>query len=391
MMTSAGIVVAGGGLAGQRCCETLRARGYDGPLRMVCAEERAPYDRPPLSKQVLAGTREVSNLGLRAASWHDDHGVELLLGRPAVRLDAARRRVVLADGSSLRFARLLVATGGRPRRLPALSNFENVHVLRTADDASRLSSALGAGGHLAVIGAGLIGLEVAATARRLGVAVTVVEAQATPLEGVVGRRLGHWFADMHRAEGADVLCGARLAGVAGGARIEELRLADDRRIACDAVLVGVGMRPEAAWLCGSGLDPRGVPVDEACRTAVPHVYAAGDVALPFDPSTGRHERADHWESAARGGAASALAMLGLPLPPRAPATFWTDQYETRVQIVGRPADADAMELDGRLADRDFAALLTRRGQPVAGVTAGRPRAFAALRRTLNPIPATEAA
>ncbi len=392
-MSSEGIVIAGGGLAAQRCAETLRARGYDGRLRLVCAEERPPYDRPPLSKEVLAGERPASELALRPEGWHPERDVELLLGRRAAGLDAAARRLELDDGSALRYDRLLVATGGRPRRLAGLEGHENVHVLRDDVHAERLRSALGPGVRLTVVGAGLIGLEVAATARGRGAEVTVLEACETPLAAVLGPRLGAWFSDLHVQEGVDLRCGVRLESVRGSGRVEELALSDGRRIACDVVVVGIGMEPDADWLAGSGLDPKGVAIDAGGRTALPGVFAAGDLALPPDPATGRPARADHWESAVRTGSAAALTMLGLPLPAPVPAGFWTDQYGIRVQVVGRPADADSIEFDGDPAGRDFSASLLRRGRLVAGVAVARARALAVLRRALTEEqnPETEAA
>ena len=208
-----GIVIAGGGLAAQRAAETLRRVGYEGRLRMICAEHRRPYDRPPLSKAVLAGSDD--DLAFRPAGWYEDHAIELLVGRAAARLDCKARAVTLADGDVLDYDRLLIATGSRPRRLPVLDGFANVHTLRTIDDARALRSALVAGGRLVVVGAGLIGLEVAAAAARAGVHTTIVEAAAAPLQSVLGAEVGAWFADLHRENGVEVLLGAQVAAAHG--------------------------------------------------------------------------------------------------------------------------------------------------------------------------------
>ena len=191
---SDGIVIAGGGLAGQRCAETLRRAGYEGRIRMLCGEPRAPYDRPPLSKAVLAGAGAEDGLGLRPASWYGDHAVELLLGARAAALDCTRRTVTLADGHALGYEQLLIATGSRPRRLALLDGFANVHTLRTLEDARALRAALAEGGRLVIVGAGFIGQEVAAAAAKAGALTTIVEAADAPLAALLGPAVGTWFA-----------------------------------------------------------------------------------------------------------------------------------------------------------------------------------------------------
>jgi NADPH-dependent 2,4-dienoyl-CoA reductase/sulfur reductase-like enzyme len=235
---------------------------------------------------------------------------------------------------------------------------------------------------LVVIGAGFIGLEVAATARALGASVTVVEAAPTPLAGVLGTELGAWFADLHRAEGVEIRTSARVQEIGGRGRIESLVLADGSRIECDHVLVGVGVVPDTEWLAGSGLDDGGVRTDACGRTVAPGVYAAGDAALTYNLGSGRHARSDHWEAAARQGAAAARAMLGLDPAPALPPSFWSDQYGVRIQLVGHPRGADRVEYDGDPAARDFTAWLRRGDAPAAALLVGRPRALAAARRSI---------
>ncbi len=388
------VLIVGGGLAAQRAAETLRARGHHGPLRVVCAEPVAPYDRPPLSKELLASGEGDSSF--RPASWYAEQGVELLLGRRAAGLDVARRRVRLEDGEELGYDDLIVATGSRPRRLPALAG-PNVHVLRTLADARALRAALVPGARLAIVGAGFVGQEVAATARGLGVDVTLLEAGPVPLAHVLGERLGTWFASLHREEGVRVELGAVVAdalrgrppGAAapgameaglprvGGPPVEALALADGRVIAVDVVLVGVGVVPETRWLAGSPLAGDGVPVDDGARTLVPHVYAAGDVARPV----GRG-RCEHWEPAARMGAAAARSILGLPAAAAPPESFWSDQYGVRIHLVGEAAGADAIEVDGDLDARDFTAVLRSRGVLIGALLVGRPRELPTWRRRL---------
>ncbi|MDX6622486.1 MAG: hypothetical protein QOE75_418 [Solirubrobacterales bacterium] len=379
---SAGVLIAGGGLAAQRVAETLRRRGYDGAVRIAGAEPEPPYDRPPLSKQLLAGAADEESVAYRPAEWYAQAGVELLLGASAAGLDARRRRVRLESGGELAYESLVIATGGAPRRLPFLAG-ANVHELRTLADLRRLRAQLRPGARLALVGAGFIGQEVAATARGLGLEVTVIEALPAPLEPIVGPRLGRWFAALHAEEGVRVLTGVALDSVRGGERVEELVLADGRRIGCDLVVVGVGTVPATAWLRGSGLGESGVLVDAGGRTALPGVYAAGDACLALEPRRNVHARSEHWDAASWQGASVAKAILGEP-PGRPPLpSFWSDQYGLRIQCVGHPALADEVVVEGDLAARDFEALFRRAGVPVAGLAAGRPRAIPALRKQIE--------
>ncbi|HEX5928278.1 MAG TPA: FAD-dependent oxidoreductase [Solirubrobacterales bacterium] len=382
-MSRAGTLIVGGGLAAQRTAETLRRRGYDRPVRIVCGEPEPPYDRPPLSKELLAGTAGEGEVSYRPAGWYGEQEVELLLGVRAEALEPARRRVTLGSGAWLPYENLVVATGGEPRRLGTLAG-ANVHELRTLADLRRLRRELVAGSRLAIVGAGFIGQEVAATARALGVEVTVIEALPVPLEPIVGPRLGRWFAELHHGEGVRILAGAALESARGGGdRVEELVLADGRRVACDAVLVGIGTVPATGWLRGSGLGSGGVRVDVAGRTALPGVFAAGDACLPFEPRRRAHLRTEHWDAAAWQGAAVARAILGEE-PGRPPLpSFWSDQYGVRVQCVGHPQLADDVAVEGDPDGRDFEALFSRAGVPVAGLAVGRPRAVPAFRKQIE--------
>lgn len=379
-MDSNGVVIVGGGLAGQRCAERLRRRGYDGRIRMICEEPLRPYDRPPLSKEMLSGSERP--LSLRDEDWYADSAVELMLGVRAEGLDAAARAVILGSGERLRYDHLLIATGAAPRSLPAAARFTNAYRLRTLADASALRRELAAGARLAIVGAGFIGLEVAATARSLGVDVTIVEAAPLPLSGILGSELGRWFARMHSEEGVSLELSSGVGEFRGNGRVEELTLADGRTIPCDALVVAIGVAPALDWLAGTGLDLGGVPVDAAGRTPLPHVYAAGDAARPFDAAVGEHVRSEHWEAAAAQGAAAADAMLGTEPASRAPASFWSDQYGVRIQYLGHAAIADSVSIDGDPSARDFTALFTKHGKPVAALLAGRPRALPEMRRLI---------
>ena len=287
-MTSPDVVLVGAGLASQRCAETLRSRGFDGPIRMIGAEPHAPYDRPPLSKEALA--EPASPPLLRPPSWYGEHDVDLLLGDAAVGLD---ERLHLASGATLPYGKLLVATGARPRTLPGL---EDALTLRTYDDTVALRDRLTDGARLAIVGAGFVGLEVASTARSLGVAVTVFETAPAPLARVLGPRVGEWFARLHRSRGVDLKLGTPFDG-------------GD----FDATLVAVGAVPDVEW---AGPEP----------WRRENVFVAGD-------ATG----SQHWEAAVRQGADAARAMLGLPLLPEAPESVWSDQHGIRIHVLGRPA------------------------------------------------------
>ena len=359
------VLIVGGGLAAQRAAETLRARDHRGPIRVVCGEPVAPYDRPPLSKELRAEP-------FRPPEWYASNDVELLLGRRAARLDVAARLVTLEDGEQLGYDDLIVATGAHPRRLPMFAGRPNVHVLRTLADAEAIRAALVPGVRLAIVGAGFVGQEVAATARGLGAEVTLIEAAEVPL-GVLGPRLGGWFADLHRSEGVRVELGVSPWPTPARpvAPVERLVLSDGRRWRSTSCSSASASRPRRA---GSPARrwPSGVAVDDGARTIVPRVYAAGDV-------TG----GQHWELAARLGAAAARSILGLPAVPAPPANVWSDQYGVRIHLVGEPGPE--VEIDGRPEARDFTAVLRRHGVAVGALLVGRPRELPRWRRQLAQI------
>ena len=381
---SCGVVIVGGGLAGQRCAEALRRQGYEGPVRIVCAELHRPYDRPPLSKGMLAGEGSADSLPYRPAEWYEEHSIGLLLGVAATGLDPAGRLLRLSGGATLGYERLLIATGSRPRILPTLAGFENVSPLRTIEDAAWLREVLADRPRLAVIGAGFIGQEVAATARRLGAQVTMIEAAPCPLAGILGTQMGGWFARLHESEGVELLCNRTVAAVEGNGRVERLRFSDGREIEPDHVVVGVGVEADTAWLARSGIEcSSGVPVDQHGRTTVQDVYAAGDAAATYDPLLGRHIPGSHWEAAGRQGARAAKAMLGLEPDPAPATSFWTDQYGIRIQYLGRAGLADRVEIDGDPDARSFTATFSRGARTVAELLVNRPRELAAARTLIE--------
>ena len=387
-MRGDGVVIVGGGLASQRCLETLRARGYEGRVAMVCGEAMLPYDRPPLSKELLAGKLDESEVGFRPVRWYADQRVELIFRR-AVGLDVKRRRLRLDDGGELAYEDLVIATGSAPRILPALEGFSNVHYLRTIADAQRLRSELGKGVRLAIVGAGFIGQEVASTARAAGAEVTIVEALPAPLGAVLGERIGRTLMGMHAEEGVDVRLSTKLEGARGNGSVEELQLSGGETLACDAAVVGIGVAPDSGWLKGSPLGTDGVVTDGAGRTRVPHVFAAGDVAIGFDHRLGTHRRSEHWDAAAREGAAVARAIVGERPEPGSLPSFWSDQHGVRIQYFGHAELADEITVEGQPADRRFAVAYTRRGSPVGVLTVDDPRAFMRLRKEIERTYASE--
>jgi 3-phenylpropionate/trans-cinnamate dioxygenase ferredoxin reductase component len=380
---SAGVVIAGGGLAAQRCAETLRRAGYDGRIRMICAEAHRPYDRPPLSKRVLLDEDHDQMLSFRGGEWYEENAVELVLGVRAAGLAPSQKLLALSDGSHINYEQLLVATGSRPRRMPMLDGYSNVTSLRTIEDARALRAALRPGSRLAVLGAGFIGQEVAASARKAGVDTTIIEAAPAPLVNVLGTKLGEWLAALHRSEGVDLRLGTQVSSVTGNGAVRSLALTDGSLLACDHVLLGVGAEPDLGWLEGSGLDRAGVRTDANGRSDVPDIFAAGDAAAGLDPILGRHVVGGHWEAAGRQGARAAKAMLGLEPGPPAMTSFWTDLFDTRIQYLGHAGLADDVSFDGDRQSRDFSATFVRNGRPVAGLLVARPHELPAMRELLT--------
>jgi NADPH-dependent 2,4-dienoyl-CoA reductase/sulfur reductase-like enzyme len=361
------VVIVGASAAGLTTAEALRRRGYDGTLTLIGNEPHPPYDRPPLSKQILAGTWEPEKVMLRNEQALDDLNAELLLGRAAVGLDAADRRVRLADGGTVGYDALVIATGVIPRSLPG-AGLAGVHLLRTLDDALTLRTHLLARPKVAVIGAGFLGAEVAAVTRQMGLEVTVVDPLPAPMYRQFGERIGGLIAEMHRDHGVVMRCGvgiSRLVDAAG--RVVAVELTDGSVLDADLVVVAIGAAPATGWLADSGLPlGNGIECDDRCQAA-PGIYAAGDVASWHNPHFGTRMRLEHRMNATEQGIAVAGNLLGddkafAPVP-----YFWTDQYDAKIQAYGifQP-DADVRILSGDPNDRKFAAAYGRDGR-VTGV------------------------
>jgi 3-phenylpropionate/trans-cinnamate dioxygenase ferredoxin reductase subunit len=351
------IVIVGAGLAGARCAETLRAEGYDGELVLVGDELHAPYERPALSKEFLAGRRGLDEMALHPHSFWADKQIDLRLGTRIAAVDRDARTATTDDGAELRWDVLVLATGARVRRLP-FAGPDGVHFLRTADDALALREELVPGARLVVVGGGFVGAEVASTATALGVHVTMLESGLAPFARALGPEIGRLLAHRYRRHGVDLLLGVGAAGfrTRPNGRLESVVLSDGRDVACDTALVAVGVE-QAREL--TAFDPE------------PPVYACGDVA----GSRG------HWTGAAAEAIAVARRILGLEPPPEQPPFFWSDQFGLRLQLVGEPSEADLVELEGE--ENEFVArYLAADRTLLAALAANRPAEVGRLRREL---------
>ena len=365
-----GVLIVGAGLAAVRTAEQLRRNGFGAPITIVGAEAHPPYDRPPLSKQMLRG--EVDDVALKPASFYEDNGITLRLGCPARAVDVAAHTVELADGQLLDYDQLVIATGLVPNRIAAFGDLDGLCVLRSLDDCVALQRRAASARRAVVIGAGFIGCEVAASLRGLGVPVVLVEPQAAPLAGVLGEQAGALIARLHRDEDVDVRTGVTVEAVSGGDGVESVTLSDGSVIEADLVVVGIGSRPASDWLTGSDVEVAdGVICDTVGRTSAPDVWAIGDVASWRD-ATGTQLRVEHWSNVADQAKTLVAAMLDLEaaVSPGVP-YFWSDQYDIKIQCLGRPRAGDTVHLvedDGRR----FLAYYERDGVLVGVVGAGIP-------------------
>jgi NADPH-dependent 2,4-dienoyl-CoA reductase/sulfur reductase-like enzyme len=348
------MVIVGGGLAGAKAAETLRAEGYSGRIVLVGAEPIRPYERPPLSKGLLVGSEERENVFVHDAGWYDANGVELLLGTQMTELDPGAKQITLSDGQRLGYDKLLIATGSSPRRL----DIEGGRYLRTLAESDALDAELAEGKHVVIIGAGWIGLEIASAARNRGAEVTILEMANLPLQRVLGDEVAQIFADLHREHGVNLHFGAQVSqDVVSG-------------LNPDLVLVAAGIQPnvEAAQRAGLHVD-NGIVVDESLRTSDPDIYAAGDVANAYHPLLRRNIRVEHWANALNTGPVAARAMLGQQVSYDLLPFFFTDQYDLGMEYSGyaTPGDYDRVVFRGSVPTREFIAFWTREGRVLAGM------------------------
>ncbi|GHF42152.1 oxidoreductase [Kitasatospora xanthocidica] len=357
------MVVVGAGLAGAQCALKLRQGGWRGRITLVGEEPHAPYDRPPLSKDVLLGKSDSTTLDIDYALL----GIEVLTGRRATGLTPG---VLHTDGGDLPYDSLVIATGAVPRALPGA---ERAHLLHTLDDALALRALLRPGLRLVLVGAGWIGAEVSTAARQAGCEVTVVEAGPAPLPGALPTAVGSAMAAWYAEAGVDLRCGVGVAAVEPGAVL----LADGSHLPADEVVVGIGARPATGWLAGSGVELDGtgaVVVDARLRTALPGVFAAGDCVSYPSARAGGRLAVQHWDHALQSGDAVAAAVLGADAPPYDPVPyFWSEQFGRMVQYAGRHAEGDELLWRGGPRDASWTVLWLRAGVPSALLTVDRPR------------------
>lgn len=378
------VVLLGGGIASVSAAETLRAEGFGGRIILVTAEDEPPYERPPLSKEVLAGSKTGADCYLRSADWYREHDVSLETETRITGIETADNRAIAEDGSAFPYDALLIATGGRARRLPGLRG-EGVFYLRDLQDAAALREGLAGlrGGRMAVLGGGFIGCEAAASARGLGAEATIIEMLDECLQVPLGPRLGRAVSDIHRARGVELRMRERVTGLARGA--DGLRVETDRgTVECGLLVVAAGMIPNTEVAEKTPIPTEGgVPVDGDCRTIVDNVFAAGDVAAQYQPGSGEYRRVEHHDTASRQGAVAARGMLGLDNPDPVPHWFWSDQYQHTIQSQGLFDPQAPYLVRGSLSEARFTAFqLSEEGMIRSALTVDRPRDILAARKLM---------
>lgn len=388
--------IVGANIAGVSAAETLRRLGYHGRIVLIGAESELPYERPPMSKEYLAGQVDDERLTLRPQTFYDEHRIELWLGQRATALHADTRTITLATGEQHRFDRIVLATGCELLPLPVPgADLPGVYSLRTLADARTLLAALRAGAsqheRAVVIGAGFIGSEVAAACRMAGMDVTLIEMLPNPMERALGPEMGALLAGIHRARGVDVRTGEMVAAIRGTARAEEVVTASGAHIPCAFVVVGAGVRPATQWLADAGLAlDNGVVVDATCESSAPGIFAAGDVAnWPYQPAASApllRVRLEHWDNALRQGETVAHNLLGEGAAYRHIPYFWSDQYDMKLQFVGYTPAWDCIVTRGAFPE-SFIAFYLREGRVRAAFSSNRQRDLVTLKKLVAADPA----
>ena len=374
-MSDPGIVVIGAGQAGGWAARTLRDEGFEGGIVVIGEEPYPPYERPPLSKEVLLGKEPPESSYLWPEGSFDDLGIELRTGVEATAIERAEKTVALSDGGTIAYDKLLIATGGRVRKLPIEgATLEGVHYLRGIDDSAAIRADLGEGAKLVVIGGGWIGLEVAAAARMLGADVVVVEA----LEQLCGRALtpdlAAYLLDVHRGRGVDIRLGTTVEALTGESRVSGARLSGGEAVPATAAVIGIGIVPNVELAEAAGLEvENGIKVDALCRTSDPDIFAAGDVTNHPNGLLGRNVRLESWENAQNQGIAAAKAMLGGETPYCEIPWFWSDQYDVNIQLVGLPADFEETVTRGDRTQGSFVEFYMKGGRIDGAAAINNPR------------------
>lgn len=346
------IVIVGGGLAGGNAAATLREEGFSGRVVLVSREPEIPFGRPPLSKTYLRSEEDLTGWFVKPPGWFEQHGVERLVGQSAVAVDPIARSVVLDSGQRLEYQKILIATGGQNRQLAVPgAELDGIHYLRTLGECEAIKQEAFEGRRAVVVGMGFIGCEVAASLTQLGIEVTAIFPGRAPLQRLLGSEVGSAIAAMHRANGVNLLAEDRIASFQGSERVEAALTVNGERVSCDFVVAGVGIEPDIPNFPGSSLgQSNGVLVDEHCRTSHLDVYAAGDVANHLHPIFGRL-RVEHFNNAEKQGSAAARSMLGSTDPYDYIHTFWSDQYEHKLEYVGHATKWDEFVVRGSLEER----------------------------------------
>lgn len=377
-------VIVGANLAGGNAAQTLRSEGFDGRLVLVGAEDVLPYERPPLSKEFLLGTKTAADTLLKPASFYDEQDIELRLGRRVLRLLPGGRELELDDGSSIVADKVLLCTGSRPRPLHVPgADLDGITYLRTLKDAELIRNGLSEGASLVVVGCGFVGTELAACARSLGNQVTMIELDDVPLRRVLRPEIGERLARLHRDRGVQMRTGVAIERFEGDTRVRRVVTTDGRVIEADVVVVGIGVEPSTELAESARINVRnGIVVDDRCQTSTPGVYAAGDVANHPNAILGERIRVEHWQNAQNQGIAAARSMLGSVDGYGEVPWFWSHQYDINLQVAGHPSVHDEVLWRGTLESLDFTAFYLRRGVLVGAVGANRPRDVRAAMRLI---------
>lgn len=382
------LVIAGGGQAATQAAQSARQTGYDGRISLIAEETHLPYQRPPLSKAFLAGDLARDRLLLKPAAFYESREIELMLGTRVAAFDLSRKSVALSDGEKITYSELLLATGSVPQKLnlPG-ADLEGVHYLRSIDDVESIKHDLREGQRLLIVGAGYIGLEVAAVAIRMGLAVTVLEAESHAMSRTVCPAVAGFFADRHRQAGVDLRFNARLSEISGESRVAAAITASGDRFECDLVIIAVGIRPrvELAESAGLAID-NGIAVDPLGQTSAPSVFAAGDCTSHLHPWVGERIRLESVQNAIEQGKAAAAAICGKARPFDALPWFWSDQYDLKLQIAGLSLGYDTTVTRGSTDDNSFSVYYLREGQVIAVDSINDPRSFITARQRLGEKP-----
>jgi 3-phenylpropionate/trans-cinnamate dioxygenase ferredoxin reductase component len=368
-------VIVGASLAGATAAVTLRQEGADGTIALIGAEREPPYERPPLSKAYLRSETPFETALVRPPAFYGQNGIEAMVGCRAMRIDTSARFVELDDGHRVPFDRLLIATGGRNRRLSIPgSDLDGVYSLRTVQDADRIRAEITPGRRVVVVGMGFIGSEVAASLRQKDLNVVAIEPSKTPLARVLGEDVGKRLADLHRARGVRTVFDDTVVAFEGTGRVDCVVTKAGQRLECDFVVVGIGIEPAVDLLDGSGIHvDNGVVVDEYCETNVSGIYAAGDVANHYHPLFERRIRVEHWQNAIKQATAAARNMLGRHVAYDEVHWFWSDQYDANLQYTGFHHTWEQLVVRGRLDSDSFLACYVNDGRVDAAVALNRPK------------------